>query len=652
MTQNVDLQRLVISMEANFKKYERALHKNNAQTNRQLRKMETRFEKAGVNIGKSLSGPLASVGALLGTREVSRYADTWTAASNKLLAAGVAAQDLTQRQGELVDMAVRTRTAYEPLVDLYARIQRSSANLAISQKQIADVTEITAKAFKSGGASASEQASGILQLSQALASGFLQGDELRSIRENAPVLAQAIADYYGTTIGQLKKLGAAGKITSNDIVQAILKAGPQIETAYGKTVATMSDAVTNLQTVTIQAIGEIDRLLGVSTRIVGVLKNVSESVAGASKTIVDLNDKRSDIGLLVAAFEKAEGATHRWFVKGSLLDKTLGKVVAGYRATNALSDKQSAIYQKMLPIFEEMIVARKKLIDLEGEASGFTFPIEDLRAAAVELRNELSAAGSFRQSFLDQFNSIGGDDWKQSFLLNADDVAASLAVAEQWSWGMNTALDSVGQGTILIREAYKQNAVNMKKDAALQTKALQNLAQTGFGALSASIADGELDWNSFASSMIRQLPQIIAQLQKLHEAGSGSGGGLGSLWQAGSSILASVFHDGGVAGASGGAARSVSADVFANASRYHDGGVAGLGPNEIPAILERGEVIIPNGAAVPGGQPINHNYYSSDNRISLDARYADRGVITHLRNQLTQLQNGLANQTSRKRRFD
>ena len=65
---------------------------------------------------------------------------------------------------ELVDMAVRTRTAFEPMVDLYARITRSSEQLGISQKQVANVTEITAKAFKSGGASATEQAAGILLL--------------------------------------------------------------------------------------------------------------------------------------------------------------------------------------------------------------------------------------------------------------------------------------------------------------------------------------------------------------------------------------------------------------------------------------------------------------------------------------------------------
>ena len=107
--------------------------------------------------------------------------------------------------------------------------------------------------FKAGGAAASEQAAGILQLSQALGSGLLQGDELRSLRENAPLLAQA-----GTTLGN-----KAGTALTNEAGTALTnKAGTDLTNQAGvglknKGGATL-DAQAPMVTVKASATGTVD----------------------------------------------------------------------------------------------------------------------------------------------------------------------------------------------------------------------------------------------------------------------------------------------------------------------------------------------------------------------------------------------------------
>lgn len=138
----------------------------------------------------------------------------------------------------------------------------------------------TAKAFAAGGASATEQAAGVLQLGQALGSGFLQGDELRSLRENAPLVAKAIADAMGVSIGELKNLGAEGKLTSEVVFRALLNAEDSINSAFAVTVPRASDAAVlafdNLKL----KVGEYLQETGLVSKSSNMLADVLDFVSG------------------------------------------------------------------------------------------------------------------------------------------------------------------------------------------------------------------------------------------------------------------------------------------------------------------------------------------------------------------------------------
>ena len=285
-----DLERLVVQLSADVKGYQNALNRAQGITNRQARAIESRFAKMNSNINASfrgmLAGSVAGVGGILGTREIVQYADAWTEAGNKIRAAatsaGVQARSLTQ----LKDGANEARTSFGDYVDLYARLIRSASGVAKSEQEIATATDIVSKAFKAGGASAQEQAAGILQLGQALGSGVLQGDELRSLRENAPILAQAIAAEFETTIAGLKDLGAEGKLTSDRVFKAILNAQKPIEAQFKATNATIADSFTRLNNEFTAYIGLADNSNGASAKLVEALNLLASNFSETADAVV------------------------------------------------------------------------------------------------------------------------------------------------------------------------------------------------------------------------------------------------------------------------------------------------------------------------------------------------------------------------------
>lgn len=288
-----DIERLVLEMSADLKRFEKGLDRANRTGERRLSQIEKRFERAGQRVASSMAfsadnvnRAIAGIAVGVAIREVSQYADVWTRTGNQLAAAGVPMGEVADRQRELVDLAKATRTELEPTVNLYTRLTRATESLDVSSTAVARATEIVNKAFKAGGAAASEQAAGILQLGQAIGSGVLQGDELRSLRENAPLVAQAIADEFNTTIGGLKALGAEGKLTSDRVFAAILKGGAAIDAQFARTTPTIADSFAVLRTTAAQFFGELDRGIGATEAFSRFVNFAAENVDALAASCV------------------------------------------------------------------------------------------------------------------------------------------------------------------------------------------------------------------------------------------------------------------------------------------------------------------------------------------------------------------------------
>lgn len=277
-----DVERLIVSLEARTKAFENALNRANGVANKSARQIERRFADMNKNISATFANSLKNATALAGVgfsaREIVQYADAWTQAGNMIRAAAASAGVQTRSLEQLNAGANDARVGLSDYADLYARLIRSASGVAKSEEEIALATNLVSKAFKAGGASAQEQAAGILQLGQALGSGVLQGDELRSIRENAPIVAKAIADEFKVSISGLKQLGADGKLTSERVFRAIINAQKPIEAQFAATNATIGDSFTKLANNLTQYVGQANEAYGITETVGGIVNALADNI--------------------------------------------------------------------------------------------------------------------------------------------------------------------------------------------------------------------------------------------------------------------------------------------------------------------------------------------------------------------------------------
>ncbi|MGP1488362.1 MAG: tape measure protein [Peptoanaerobacter stomatis] len=143
---------------------------------------------------------------------------------------GLQTQD--ELQNKILESANRTRASYKETANLISKIGMTGA-IKGNDSQIAFAEKVN-KLLKIGGGTSQMNNSTLLQLSQALSSGRLQGDEFRSLSENAPALMQNIAKGMGVSKGELKALASEGKLTTETIINAINKMGGSIDEQFNK----------------------------------------------------------------------------------------------------------------------------------------------------------------------------------------------------------------------------------------------------------------------------------------------------------------------------------------------------------------------------------------------------------------------------------
>ena len=141
-------------------------------------------------------------------------------------------QTTAELQESIFQAAQASRGSYSDMAAAVSKLGILAGDAFGDNAEITDFAELMQKTFVVGGASTQEQQSGMYQLTQAMAAGKLQGDEFRSITENASLLAQAIADYTGKSMGDLKEMSSEGLITSDIIKGALFSAADDINSKF------------------------------------------------------------------------------------------------------------------------------------------------------------------------------------------------------------------------------------------------------------------------------------------------------------------------------------------------------------------------------------------------------------------------------------
>lgn len=141
-------------------------------------------------------------------------------------------QTTEELQKSIYTSAQRTGSAYTTMANGVAKMRMQAGDVFQNNGETIAFLETMNKSFVVGGASIEDQKNAMLQLTQAMASGKLQGDELRSLAETSPALIQAIANKLGVSRGEVKKLGADGKITADIVKTAMLEASEAIDQQF------------------------------------------------------------------------------------------------------------------------------------------------------------------------------------------------------------------------------------------------------------------------------------------------------------------------------------------------------------------------------------------------------------------------------------
>ncbi|KFI27785.1 hypothetical protein CN97_00720 [Haematobacter massiliensis] len=286
-----DLARLGISVKLLFAKEAkdglRDVAREAGLAERQTKKMEQSTKTLdGVMRGAAKAG--AILGAALGTAfsagTLVSAIDKYTEMSNLLKVVADDQSGVNDQLDRLAEIANSTRTPLESVVTLFQRVSTTANELGVSGEQVEKfVTNIsTALALQGGSA---EQASGaLLQLSQALAGGVVRAEEFNSIIEGAFPIMQAAArgiDGVDGSIGKLRQMMLDGKLSAKVFFDAILSQSDELAASFGKTQATVGQALQVLQDRFTMFAGEFDRMTGLSGMLSDGILSLSQNIEGA-----------------------------------------------------------------------------------------------------------------------------------------------------------------------------------------------------------------------------------------------------------------------------------------------------------------------------------------------------------------------------------
>ena len=202
----------------------------------------TRETQATANAAGQWASKLKGVIATLG---LVKLGENFIETADQMGQIGIKLESLGQSSDAIMAAAQRSRGAYADTANLVVRLGQNAGNVFNNNEAIA-FAEALNKSFKLAGASQQEMASATLQMTQALGSGVLRGEEFNAIMESAPGVIQRIADYLGVDKGALREMAKEGEISAEVVKNAMLQSAGDINAEFENLPMTMEDVGTEM----------------------------------------------------------------------------------------------------------------------------------------------------------------------------------------------------------------------------------------------------------------------------------------------------------------------------------------------------------------------------------------------------------------------
>lgn len=223
-----------------------------------------RFDSQNRQVNASASSLTGTLGRLAGTflgmqsvKWLANTSDQLTQTNARLQLMTGSAEAAAEANDQIFAAAMRSRGAYADMADTVAKLGTLAPNAFTDTGEIVAFAEQLQKQMALSGTSTQSAQAAMLQLTQGLASGVLRGEELNSILEQTPMIAQTIAEYMGVTTGEMRELASEGAVTAEVVKNAMLGAAEETNDAFEQMPMTWSQVWTQFQNIALRALNPI-----------------------------------------------------------------------------------------------------------------------------------------------------------------------------------------------------------------------------------------------------------------------------------------------------------------------------------------------------------------------------------------------------------
>ncbi|MDE4014097.1 tape measure protein, partial [Glaesserella parasuis] len=385
------------------------------------------------------------------------------------------------------------------------------------QKDILQFTETMNKAMAVGGVSAEAQASALFQLSQALGSGQLQGDEFKTIAESAPIILDVLAEYMGKSRAEVKKLASEGQLTSKLIFDAFNGSTEKINQKFEQMPISFGGAMQQMENAFMKFVDEQNRTLGITENLaagVSFLAQNFEYLAGVLLAIAAGNGAKFISTLVLARVETHRQAQASLIAAKATQTQAAAELAAAQAKMNLLNSEMQLVRTKKARAAIEAKMAQQAQV-ITGLINAEAAAMNNLAAASQRASIASSAAAGAKNLLSGALGLIGGPAGAATI------AAGALFYFSQKAQEAKEAALDTGSANNRLKESYdglSESALTLKIFEQIQ--AMENYGEQ-ISKVQAEISQIQTSaWQfglELSESSKQDLEKLNAELEKIRE---------------------------------------------------------------------------------------------------------------------------------------
>ncbi len=436
--------------------------------------------------------------------------------------------ELNATWDRLTDISLRTRSDLEANVTLFQRLSFSTEQMGTTTEEVERVVVALAAGLRLGGATAQESASSLRQLSQAFSKGKLDGDEFRSVMENAGFLMVRFSEAIGVTVGELIEMSRSGELTREVMTKGFLEVADVMENTLAAAPRTVDDALNDLRTTWLNFV----RTLETSGAAVAIIDAISTSLKNWAGWISDAREELVRLGSVESG--NVEESIDRRNELSRRLTKELQQYEKIKEQAERISSLQGVVGQEQLREQETRIsnVARELALETQRfavhketrkEEEKRVSEAEQARKALekdAEMQRQLQKQREEEKAELDRLSVF-----QEGVKLTEDAIKAESKIFEDQRKKEEQEREEFLKNTEQYADRLVGEQIAFGETLESQKNALQKFAETGMevedvfvnavkgmeDALVEFVTTGKLDFQSLVDSMIADIARLVIQ---------------------------------------------------------------------------------------------------------------------------------------------